>query len=208
MAQQPLPSPSSSQSTLLSCRSPPTKIQWDRPPPAPSVQLAAGARPCRDTTRQPITRAWSHCKPIEGAAHNQSELLPPSVIGRSPVPGGDQSYLTTTCCWYNNKMSARPTSVRARPVAPRDSPLMSAIFVCARRAVGKIFINFCRALDSKPLSSSTTLGKRPWLRAGHKGYWGALRPCPPSSNCSHQFCQNSNRFRRGCRNVLFSSLQF
>ena len=128
------------------------------PPPAPSVQLAAGARPCQDTTRQPITRAWSHCKPIEGAAHNQSELLPPSVIGRSPVPGGDQSYLTTTCCWYNNKMSARPTSVRARPVAPRDSPLMSAIFVCARRAVGKIFLNFCRALDSRPLSSSTILG--------------------------------------------------
>ena len=124
------------------------------------------------------------------------------------MPGGDQSYLTTTCCWYNNRMSARPTSVRARPVAPRDSQLRSAIFICARRAVGKIFINFCRALDSKPFSSSTTLGKRPWLRAGHKGYWGALRPCPPSSNCSHQFCQNSNRFRRGCRNVLFSSLQF
>ena len=44
-------------------------------------------------------------------------------------------------------MSARPTSVRARPVAPRDSPLVSAIFVCARRT-----------FDSKPLSSSTTLG--------------------------------------------------
>ena len=44
-------------------------------------------------------------------------------------------------------MSARPTSVRARPVAPRDSPLMYAIFVCARRT-----------FDSKPLSSSTTLG--------------------------------------------------
>ena len=38
--------------------------------------------------------------------------------------------------------------VRAKSVSPRDSQLKSAILICERRAVGKNFINFCRALDS------------------------------------------------------------
>ena len=38
--------------------------------------------------------------------------------------------------------------VQAKSVSPQDSQLKSAILICERRAVGKKFINFCRALDS------------------------------------------------------------
>ena len=62
-------------------------------------------------------------------------------------------------------------------------PARSAILICERRAVGKNFINFCRALDSNRCQHLQYLAKGRNQRPATRVTGGAL-PLPPSSNCS------------------------
>ena len=113
--------------------------------------------------------------------------------------GGDQSYpnvnimLVVSAVSRAAAVSSQSIICRATDESPGKislstrQPAQSAVLICERRAVSKNFINFCCALDSNRYQHHNIWPKAV-TKASHKGYWWALCPCRPSSNCSHQSC--------------------
>ena len=131
--------------------------------------------------------AQSHWRPLRVMANNKSELPPrctspvPERSDFPPVTGGDQSYL-------DDDISAGATVEGPGKISlSTRQPAQSAILICERRAVSRNFISFCCALDSNRYQHHNIWPKAV-TKASHKGYWWALCPCRPSSNCSHQSC--------------------